>query len=455
MKMKKKKGMQEHAFPLLAGAVGLLVLIVLAGVFRTPSAGLAIETPQFQALNLDQNSSVDLDARKVTTIKIQMRPSQEVAVHTYQADLTLGKQYLTYQLREVDEAGNFQGDVLGRGVLNNSFPAAGPLYLNDDPVPDLSFSYSSNIFRITNLNYVAPDASTLTLFQPKGVTDEVERMEARKIVPLVKDQALTLLVNVSSSKTPAVRALWNGTTVAAGSEWTELQQGLKHRLFRLSFTPSEERPYVLVVESTVDTQVTRKTFVFSVNDVVYRLTDPLYPEVLIRLRNQDTGAGEVTMITKGTSLQPFSLACTQQVDLPASFSALSIAVLYSYNAETQLPQQLKPGTVSEITNLQQQKGYALKIPDANPLQVTVSCPVQPASSALNLPQGLKPGWNLVAISGYVSVPLSELEQKAPPTKAITDIFELQNGGASLGLKVDGRVVGGDLDPGKAYWVYVQ
>lgn len=461
---------QGYLLPVIVGIVAVLLFLALAFFFRTPNVGQVIETPQLQPLTLDLNASFEIDVRKVSTWKMSLRPSGELVEHLYQVEVNRQQpQHLQYQLQEVDSAGNRVGDVLGKGFLNDTLTAAGAIYANDDTVPDLSLSYANNIFRVINLNYVAPDVSNITLFIPAntapGTTSSElspqDLLESRRIVPVAKDQAATFLVEVSSSKTPVVRALWNGTTPLAASEWAELQVGAKRRLFRLSFTPAEERPYVIVIESTVDTQVTRKTFTFSVNNVIYHLTDTSYPEMIIKLADPVAGQGQVTFIAKGSSLQPFSFPCAQDIALPASFTATDnsgIAILYGYNAETQLPEQLKPGTPSEISNIRQQKGYALKIPGANPLQVQVTCPVQLASSALALPQALKGGWNLVAISGSTPVLLSELEQKAPPTKTITDIFELQNGGATLRLKVDGRVMGtanSDLDPGKAYWVYVQ
>lgn len=420
--------LREHGLPLAVVIIGLALLAGVTFLLQLPATGQVISTPILAPLNLIENEMFEVNLAINPVWKITFKDS----ANNLQENIDMAASYrdgiLNYSI--IKQEGSTPVS-LAQGFLNSNLPTSDGLYIDTDRKPDLEVRLvDANIVRVKNLNYIAPDTTLFRLFNgSQSFSDPA--------VYVADGSAVTFLINASSSSTPQVNGSFAESVVFT---FRPQSNGVTSTLMNLTFTPQYKIPYHFTVSAKVGNKVTTQQYVFASGGVIYRLSDPQYPEMNITI-NPTLATAVVTMAFPPVSqLQPFSIPCSTS---PISASTLGSALVYGYGGGSITAWRPEQGVMPDLTQIEPLHGYVLKLRNAvNPSIVPVSC-----SLATPTLPSLTIGWNLVGIIGYQPVTLNQLSEKVPAAHSITNVYELQKGGAY------GEAT--TLVPGKAYWVYVQ
>lgn len=417
----------------------LLLLLVIAGVYRFYVVGKAGEglydtPPLDKIIDLNTIGLVQFNINNFQTWKVWVYSSDKKSYTMLFNLSSLPSGAVAYEIYLPPG-----GDRVARGLLSSEVPSF-DLYLPDDDKVDLEISYDAGYIQIVNPYYVEPEMSNVTVFKE---TDTGLAQQNGKLFYLKLGEPVVFLFNASSTKTPVVTAQWENGTNLTVSEFLLNFSNATSRVMRLDFTPVEEKPYVLIVNATVDTKVTTKKYVFAVGNIVYVLQEAKVPDMMMKKVND--GFNLTVTFEPGTVVQPFSLPCGT-VDLEQWTGGENVSVIKTF-AKT--VQEWKKGVPSEFSFLELGVGYRLDVAQGKVLE---SLMVHCTSNNNFLPEPELPtlllGWNLIGVPGYETVLLKNMQKKAPFGSSITKVYVLTSDGAVVSSE-------GELEPGKAYWVKVE
>jgi len=441
----------SNSSPFLRVFLILAILVVLVGIilyFRFATVGEAIKGQNLVILaptldlDLDQNNYVDYNFQESPSVKLFLTLSQIKGEASLQQEynLTLAEikdGFFKYIVTASD------GSVLSTGLLNDLHAASGPLFLNDDLMPDLQLEMAGDILEVTNLNYVLPEYSKIVMLN--ATMQQVN--STNKLFFNTKNDSVVYYFNVTSSKKPVVTAFWKGSSVLNDTGFSVVNFTDTSVFMKLNYTFTEDKPYVLVINATVDDKTTLQQYVFAVGNVVYVLDEAdtsgaNSPSIVVK--KIDGQYMVHVMLRPTTSLQAFSLPCVSGNGV--KFDALPIkdtaAVVYGYDKSVQ---QWKAGEPSEIDSFVTGKGYALKLKDTKESGFNYTCLQSGFEAPAMVDLTLSGGWNLVGIRGYTSQTVTEFMNSVVPQQ-VKCVVVL--GKSECMAKQDSLV------PGKAYWVKV-
>ena len=216
------------------------------------------------------------------------------------------------------------------------------------------------------------------------------------------------------------------------------RSGEKYKLMRLAFTPTEAKAYRFTVSANNGITTESKVYSFAADGIVYELQDPHYPSMRMRLVPNVQHVEVDMKFPRSVELQPFSLPCSGSSSLSEFISRGNVARVYGYKRGVT---QWLQGAASDLTEVRSGEGYVLKLSDSvEPYHITFICSLD----AVTLPT-LVEGWNLIGVPGFS--PVSPQQLSLPPNMEIVYVLELRRGVEHV--PVD------SLEPGKAYWVYVE
>ncbi|MBI2667113.1 hypothetical protein HYX13_05880 [Candidatus Woesearchaeota archaeon] len=431
-KKKFKKLLQHYGVPLSVLALTMVILLFFSFAFHYPTVGGAITVPPEDALDLVHNASLSIDVSKVNQWEFTADTSEREATN-YQMNVILSEGKLHYLLQ-------YRGERIASGLLGKEVPSTQGIFVDDDSVADIEFLFNpdNQVFTLSNLRYVAPEAATIRLL--KSLDGMV--VEDVAVLPINKEAQFQIEV-IGASSSPTLTASFDDTTMVF--QLQELSKTPTSRKYTLKFTPAAEKPYQLKLNAIVGGQTTTKNYLFGGNGVVYVLNDPQYPVMELTLLDDVTKNVKVKYVFPVVgNKQPFSLPCKGQKE--ASLFGNN-STLFSYDARK--PLQWKENLPSDFTVIESFKGYLVRLSDANShvsprpshLQVTMNCIL---SSEL---PSLKSGWNLVSITGFASKPVGDLSSSVPPGAQVRQVREMQRDEISQQTTM--------LVPGKVYWALVE
>lgn len=254
----------------------LVVILVLIGlVLQTPSVGQAVtvDVPTDQVIDLEFEQELLLNVEDGGEIDFLIKMSGNVGVSTINLSSEFveeGNGAVSYQLS------NTAGTANVLGLLSSEFPESGKIYYDGDATADLRISLVGDYLHVLNLNYVPPAVANITL-----LSQDLEVIESN-MIHVVKDTEVVYLFNISSTKLPAVTAVWEDGDELSAEELFIVGDETS-ALATLTWTPTEESTAkVLVITATVDDEIAVKKFIFSTDNVVYALLDEEFPEVVMK-----------------------------------------------------------------------------------------------------------------------------------------------------------------------------
>lgn len=420
----------------------MLVVVVLIGIgiyYNISSTGKAREMGEFTTFQtpqplqeLDSKEGFQVDTTIVREQTFTVSNSKE-GLGGYKINFTvLDNGMMQYNLYRLE--GNKY--VLEEwGLLNDALGSVGGIFLDEDTVADLRMEYKDGVVMVLNMNYIEPEYSTIT------VLDSSMKVVTEQLIFVQKDQKVEYYFNVSSTKTPKVTAQWKNGADLGESEFAVSSSGEDFVTMKLMFTPTEDKPYVLLVNASVDDKSVVKQYVLAARNIVYVLDEEKSPMLAVKTKKDKNY--EFNFTFRGVmGLQAFSLPCGD-LDL-SGVDTSNIMKIYGYDDGVQ---QWVEGVPSDFDILKKGKGYALTLKDKDkPLSLVGSCGT---IGALGLPEGLKDGWNLVGVKGVLQDVPQAMLKKMPmlPGKTVKYVFVIENDGEKL--------YEGNLQPGKAYWVKVE
>ncbi|HLC91346.1 MAG TPA: hypothetical protein VJI15_06285 [Candidatus Nanoarchaeia archaeon] len=437
----------SYHVPLMVGLLSIAFLVALSVLVRFPSTGQAglQNTPLLVPLDLDGEGEVlvDITVNPQWEIKVTASSGQALLLSVSTSSL---QGIIKYQLLQDD-------DVLAAGLLNNMVSSSGNIYLDDDILPDMELRYSNGNFLARNINYKPPRATEFTLFdaQLRQIPSDSANISVRR--------EQVFYINVSAAALPTVRGMFDdarlespGSTPAQADGSSNIvinvrekqytfdvyKSGEKYKLMRLAFTPTEAKAYRFTVSANNGITTESKVYSFAADGIVYELQDPHYPSMKMRLV-PNVQHVEVDMeFPRSVELQPFSLPCSGSSSLSEFISHGNVARVYGYKRGVT---QWLQGAASDLMEVRSGEGYVLKLSESvEPYHITFICSLD----AVTLPT-LVEGWNLIGVPGFS--PVSPQQLSLPPNMEIVYVLELRRGVEHV--PVD------SLEPGKAYWIYVE
>ena len=410
-----------------------VVLLVVMGVFVQHSlAGKAIEIPQEAAVNYNVLDS-ELIAVSVGHVDLNVTASgvgQRPIIYNLSMEL-VDHDYVSYVLRK--KGGT--RDIIVQGLLGRNVLSMGGVYIDNDEIPDLSITLEGPYLRVTNLNYVSPEAATIT-----RVDNTTFVMIRDTVIPSSQGQMKGLMFFVNSTKKPAVSAVWaNGSDVV---EAVNIGGNDSSVILAINWTPTIGRgsmPFTII--AAVDQEVVRKNYVFAVGGVEYALLNNDQSVRLEMFRDNGVLKAHYTLAASG-GLQPLMAPCGGFPLLSTPTLADKIERVLTFASSTQQWTNRAP---SEFQNLRFGRGYLVKLKEGQSLDVTYPCSEGDPNN-FELPQ-LRSGWNLISFGGTEIRDGSMLEP--PVGTQIRLVFEVTPSRIIPDVPLD------TLEPGKVYWVKVQ
>ena len=429
--------MKQMNLKLIVIVIAVLALVGI-GLYVSTGVGKAIDTPQPEAIDFDAlpgNSEVWTYATVpqfemiVTTTKGQ--------AHNYVLSLEQKEETELYKYKVTEAGADKATGYFGAGHTSSQ------LYLDADAKADLSLQWTADAVTIINHNYKEPSPIKINVYK-NGVK------HTKNIFSQGVDTTFDHIFNITSSKTPSATASIAGQTLT----FTSLASGTNFHQYQLNWKPNETDAYILNVVSTVDSDVVTTEYVMAVDDVIYRLKESNVPEVIIR--NPSLNIFNVEYIFDKTSeLQPFSVPCNPDDTITDNLDDSLISKIFTHTAGSN-PDTFTPDVPSDFGEFEANKGYFLKLEEnVDALSFTVKCetPLVPPEPGVvpiySIPKDLKLGYNLKSIGGYQNVPVEDLSPYVPAYKSVTQIRQLQT---ELPPITEGIT---ELEPGKAYWIYIE
>ncbi len=395
----------------------IIAVIAIGALYNFANVGQVIKAPS-PPVDLTTQVSEGLDISQHDEMKAKVKLSGTNAVEEVTIKAVKNKK------------GQIEYSVTGKsgvqsGLLGNGLSNTGSIYLNSDDKADLELSLAGNILTLTNKNFVTPDLAKIELYSA-----------LKNKLPGVVLQAKTkvdnkFFFNVSSTTKPKVKFILDGNEI-----FPKINSSTTNSVFvEFNVTPTVEKPMKLFVVAEVGGKRTEKEYIVAVNRHFYLLEKAGFPKISLK---QIPNAYETTYtFSKTTALQPFALLCGEK-SLGTDFA--NVSTIYSYDKNVQ---QWKEGKPSEIQKLSANKGYLLRLKKDTTLNFMVSCTQEPKAVIPALDQK----WNLLGVSGYETVHLSELQTKTGGKK-ITALYEYSDKGPVKSSWTK-------FEPGKVYWVKVE
>ncbi|MBI2667109.1 hypothetical protein HYX13_05860 [Candidatus Woesearchaeota archaeon] len=457
-----------HSGLVIVLAVAVIALAVLS-IFRFPTAGQATGLVRVCDLgnpeNLDVNPRLQLDVGQVKECAFLLGDGAEEYFLSLTANIDGTVRYdLETQNRDEKIALGLLGPQLTdtRGILVNT----------EDVVPDVEFHYANGVFEVVNLRAVTPPPATgtLTLHLLRGTEDNDlnKTFTALAQVPVTYSVEILDASGNAVTTIPVTARLKINNQISSILNASSLRSGTSNT-FDFIWSPAAVgyQNFTLIGEAQFEPQnlTSQKSYDIAVDGIIYQLSsDPNYPDVTLKLTNEVTREAQVTYVFQNTAdKQPFSVPCSgvtaleslQLVPAPqpgsapptTSSTAGSLLEVFGFDAQQQRTQGWRAGAPSEFTQLLSHRGYSLKLKDTSTKWMfTLTCTLPEQSELPSLVRG----WNLVSITGYKAVAVTELAaKKAPPGTSITASKELQRNDVVSAAEAVSLV------PGKSYWVLVQ
>jgi|GEM_PF-4590259 len=462
--------------PKVVIVVGLLLLLLGASLYyqfanvgqatKPVPKGAVIETKVLEDIKLDELGAVHFNpALGLLTVKepLLVDPKnpklEDVTIETTKVPSGL-LQYKVYVGQSKDP--------ITKGYLNDKVQSSGDLYLDGDLIPDMELVYVDGVVQVLNLNFVTPELAKVMMFDKDPTVDEDTKVDgvqntAKKLEVLNfadKDKKVEYYFKVESTMIPTVTAQWKGGVALSATEFADVtadktQKGKnpKYSLMKLSFTPKDEKPYVLQVTAKVGDITVVKEYTFAVGGYIYDLVQTGFPEVIITPKDATNKDVDVEFIFKSsTGLYAFSLPCGSKAFKDITDFNKFVDVVYEYDEKVQ---QWKSGAPANLVeSFAEKKAYALRLKTDEELSFMTSCSLAElkgekdgkVDANILLPD-IKAGWNFVGIKGYQTLGVESL--KVQGGKKISEVYVLTPSG-SVKLALPAM-----LEPGKAYWVKVE
>jgi hypothetical protein len=435
-KMKKRSKKNDYITPVIVSLVTLIALVGIALLIRAPATGQAsFQVPiSGSTLNLDleQVTAINTSITTNDVLALQMVLSGDTTPTNLKVKIVEMKDGALQYILVTQSAPDFSDDPLALGIISSEFTSSSGIFVNNDKFADLQFNWNAGMFEIENLRYVTPDVAKFTLFNSSQIfTDDV--------VYVTVGQPHSFKINVTSSYTPgSVTAKLNGQVLAVPVFDVPIS-GSDYKQAEFEFTPTQAIPYKLELEATVGTQVSTTTYLFAGNGVVKEINEVGFPGMKMFLEPGDNMNNLILNLTFTNTLekQPFSLPC----DVSMGIHSLPVTV-YTYEGRILGSDPTAPA--SEINRIEDKKGYVLKLQDGTkkyPITIPGCSLVQRELPELNI------GWNFIGVKGYEDVTILDLTDQLPTGAGIGGVFELSQGELTTTVSA--------LEPGKAYWVFVE
>ncbi len=425
--------------PIIAGVVLLLVLVGIGFFFGFSSYGKAVFAPPAKPIDLNALGTESFAVETVPEFEIKLtlsgaKNSEVFAVN--QVLLSSGLLYYSVGLGGVEKA---------VGLLGPAMSESGNIYLNGDAVPDIAWKFSGGMLEVTNLNFIAPDYSSIIVLgkNEKGELKPVpgDAFAAEKNKPKV------LYFMAASSSAPEVSAEWSDGTALAGGEFATYADLTNETatVMQFNWTPVEELPRGLIVTAIVGDKETVKEYLLGVNGVLVKLNNSAYPYFAMRKITDYKYVLEY-VFKSTTQLQPFSLPCGQ-MDLKTSPQAKNIKKAYAFSKSSQ---QWMENVPSEFSVIAPKKGYLIELKNNSQLSFNVTCDMSGMDiddwSAL---PSLNAGWNMFGIGGYKAISVDTLEEKLTEEGfTLLELYEVSTSNPNIKDVTQ-------LSPGKVYWINLE
>ena len=460
-----------NPLPKVVVVVGILLLLVGVSLYyqfasvgqatKPVPKGPVIETPMTSAeLNLDTLGAIHFNPMlNVLTVKETLSSqngAEDVGVQVKKLSSGLLQYELFYKNKD---------SAVTKGYLNDKVQSSGELYLDGDTIGDMELVYVDGVLQVINLNFVTPELAKVMMYDKDPVVDEdakvdgvqnTAKLQSGMLFFVKKDEKVEYYFKVQSSMIPNVTAKWKGGSVLSADEFKDVTVDLKqkgnkdkYRLMKLSFTPKDEKPYVLQVTAKVGEISVVKEYTFAVNGYMYELVEKGFPEVVITPTDATNKNVDIEFIfTSSTGLYAFSLPCGSKAFKDITDFNMLVDVVYEYDEKVQ---QWKSGAPANLVeSVSEKKAYALRLKTDAELSFMTSCPLADlnveSKDVIKLLPEIKAGWNFVGIKGYQSQAVESL--KIPGGKKVSAVYVLTPSGS---VQLTSPAV---LEPGKAYWIKV-
>ncbi len=420
----------------------LIIVIVAFGLLIQRSfVGKAIDVPvsDEHPLDLDSQESEEVNLVVDRVPLLLTLSSEQRATLLLISFQRLDNGQISYQVAKR----SLRPEVVAMGFLGDGVLSTGGIFINNDEDADLELtlleSLGGDYIHITNLNYVEPEAATITRMTEQETMLPVRERES--FIRATPGQQVTVYFHVNSTEVPLVRGEWLDGTVMT-SEFAVVRSTRNSSLVRIQVTPPLAGAFTFDINATVDTKMSRKRFVLAVGGVEYVLLDAA-GESRLQLQTVNDVLRVRFTIPASEGLQPLAAPC-------AGFPALStlaadIATVYTYDARVQ---QWREGIPSEFQSPLLGRGYLVRLKPGRSLTVEYACQGAERNPDQQFPLPmLREGWNLIGITGNYVRDASEVELPLD-----TEVAALVEATAS------GNRVVSDLrylEPGRVYWVKIE
>ncbi len=464
---KSKAVLDQHAVPLIALVVGILVLASLSLINTMPTAGKATAT-LVRSYDIDTSEPVDLvsnktqqvDVERITKWDVELQTTGGVDVYRFSVGKNTDGTFV-YNLSTQD--GEDTPFAVGR--LGPQLTDTRGILVDDDLIPDLELHYANGILELVNL--------AVFMGAPADITLSRNSVELPSVFMALSGENISYLIDTNPQDNLDVISL---------KVWANSQQptlvlvpNTNNQQYQFSFPAAvgqNELKMSVNLSADQGRMQINKSYIVGGDDIVYQLSrDANYPNMTVFLKDEATQKVEVKyQFPKGTDKLPFALPClgrvslsgfslppqiTPQTTIPGTsvLNSGSLSVLHGFNEANQHAQGFAVHVPSEFYDIEGLNGYSLNVQGNNDLIFTVTCtlpvePDQPTAERVDLPS-LVPGWNLVSVAGITSVTKAELQKlKVPARMNITSLTEMIRNDNVTAEK-------NSLEPGKAYWVEVR
>jgi hypothetical protein len=431
----KKKYKVNIYYPLAIALITVLLLTGFSLFYHFPGVGDAIKIQPDEPLDLTVQGEFSIDVDRVNSFEIDVETSQE-GLETYEVSVIVQDDLAKYTLAD-------RGKVIATGFLGGQVAHSEGIYIDDDDIADLKFSYNeiNHVFAVSAPLFVGASASNIELYDQDG--DLITKPQT----VLVGEQ-YTYTLRVSSDYLPNVQVSLDDLTLVTEETISGTTKDIE-----LTFSPAEVKPYVLTVSSDVGGEITTKDYVLGGDGLIYHLQDEDYPETKLFLLDDNTAKAELTFSKQGK--QPFSLPCTGSVlieevrpdarynDTPptqliSELDQAGLVRIYGFDVADNIPAAYQKDVPSDFYYLDSLQGYMLEID--TPVKIETACSV-----ANELP-ALQRGWNLVGSTGYMAG--SKTNLATPPGLDVKEVYLMKLG--ENPIPYDGDAI----EPGKVYWILV-
>ncbi|NQV91974.1 hypothetical protein HQ489_05875 [Candidatus Woesearchaeota archaeon] len=423
----------HHILPIALSLILLLAVFIgmthFYGISSVGKADYVTETPTLP-FELDLLGSKEVAFDKVSSWSFIVTTSNETDPVQYDVQTQIAKNgALNYHVK--------QGSTISaQGLLDEKLLSSTPLYLDTDDQVDVTFSVANAKIRVTNGNFVEPEAAAI------HALDSNKKELTSKIFDAEKEKEIKMYFTALAEAQPKLEAFWKQGTklIPITAEFVIKETSTKNAEAEFTWTPTTDGVQTLVIKAIVGNKESTEEYRFTVGNLIYELNETNIPGLVIR--KTATGYSYDITLRATKSGQPVSLPCGTfdfAFDGNEKFQSIST---WDDNIS-----QFKPGVPSEFTILESGHGYLIKLKEIEPLTLSGSCTITP----LELPSfsdvpSLKQGFNLIAAKGDKSVEFSKL--KTPPGMTIDATYVITNEKATAQTITE-------LQPGKVYWVVVK